>query len=152
MTQQRPDRFHAWIGFDHPLAHRIEAGADFFVMPSRYEPCGLNQMYSMRYGALPIVRASGGLDDTVDNYDETTGRGTGFKLDDLNPSSLFDVIGWAVSTWYNRPGDIKKMRARGMRKDFSWDGAADRYETVYRTAMGRMPWSVQQERRTGTAG
>ena len=81
----RGDRFRAWLRFDDGRAHRIEAGADFFLMPSRFEPCGLNQMYSLRYGTLPIVRATGGLVDTVTNYDEPTGGGTGFMFDDLHP-------------------------------------------------------------------
>ena len=90
------DRFRAYIGFHEGLAHRIEAGSDFFVMPSRFEPCGLNQMYSLRYGTLPVVRATGGLADTVLQYDETTGDGTGFRFDDLDPDSLADAIGWAL--------------------------------------------------------
>ena len=134
-SRHRPDRFHAWIGFDPALAHRIEGGCDFFVMPSRYEPCGLNQLYSLRYGTLPIVRATGGLDDSVDNYDETTGGGTGFKLHDLNPTSMHDVIGWAVSTWYDRREHVEAMRKRAMRLDFSWERAAKGYEQVYRQAV-----------------
>jgi len=159
VSADRPDKIHAWIGFDHRLAHRIEAGCDFFVMPSRYEPCGLNQMYSMRYGTLPLVRATGGLDDTVDNYDEATGDGTGFKLYDLNPGSLFDLIGWAVSTWFDRPRHVAWMRDRAMRRDFSWDRAAARYGEIYWEAArstGRVPWSRDMgallERRTGTRG
>jgi len=95
----RPDRFRAFIGFDNPLAHRIEAGADFFLMPSRFEPCGLNQLYSLRYGTLPIVRATGGLADTVAQYNEARGSGTGFVFNDLTPTALYNVIGWAF-----RPG------------------------------------------------
>ncbi len=114
------DRFRAWLKFDDGRAHRIEAGADFFLMPSRFEPCGLNQMYSLRYGTLPIVRATGGLVDTVSNYDETTGGGTGFMFDDLHPESLANTIGWAVSTWYDRPDHIAGMRKRAMAQDFSW--------------------------------
>jgi starch synthase len=136
-SRARPDRFHAWIDFDVALAHRIEAGCDFFLMPSRYEPCGLNQMYSLRYGTLPIVRATGGLDDSVESYDEATGLGTGFKLHDLNPSSLYNVIGWAVSTWYDRPHHIEGMRRRAMGRDFSWATAAAQYEQVYRLAIER---------------
>ena len=79
-------------------------------MPSRFEPCGLNQMYSLRYGTLPIVRATGGLVDTVSNYDETTGGGTGFMFADLSPDALANTIGWAVSTWYDRPDHIDGMR------------------------------------------
>ncbi|HSM91830.1 MAG TPA: glycogen synthase GlgA [Anaeromyxobacteraceae bacterium] len=130
-SARRPDRFKAWIGFDGRLAHRIEAGADFFVMPSRFEPCGLNQMYSLRYGTLPVVRATGGLVDTVQSYDERTGEGTGFVFQDLTPDALANTIGWAVSTWYDRPGHVDAMRRRGMAQDFSWDAAAAEYEGLY---------------------
>ena len=105
------DRFRAWLRFDNGRAHRIEAGCDFFLMPSRFEPCGLNQMYSLRYGTLPVVRATGGLVDTVTNYDEATGGGTGFMFEDLHPESLANTIGWAVSTWFDRPDHIETMRA-----------------------------------------
>src|SRR4051812_43665967 len=134
---ERGDRFRAWIGFDNGLAHRIEAGCDFFMMPSRFEPCGLNQMYSLRYGTLPIVRATGGLVDTVANYDETTGGGTGFIFNDLRPDSLADTIGWATSTWYDRPEHIDAMRKRAMAQDFSWDRAAREYEVLYLDAYAR---------------
>jgi starch synthase len=80
LASRRSDRFRTFIGFDEGLAHRIEAGADFLLMPSRFEPCGLNQMYSQRYGTLPIVRGTGGLLDTVVNYDQATGNGTGFII------------------------------------------------------------------------
>lgn len=136
-TRARPDRFRAWIDFDVRLAHLIEAGCDFFVMPSRYEPCGLNQLYSLRYGTLPIVRATGGLDDSVESYDESTAAGTGFKFHDLTPQSVYDVIGWAVSTWYDRPAHIAAMQHRAMRSDFSWSAAAFAYEQVYREAVAR---------------
>ena len=121
------DRFCAWFPFDDARAHRVQAGADFFVMPSRFEPCGLGQLYAMRYGTLPIVRATGGLVDTVTSYDEASGAGTGFVFDDLDPGSLADTIGWAVSTWYNRPAHIEAMRRRAMRDDHSWDRAAREY-------------------------
>jgi starch synthase len=131
----RGDRFRAWLRFDNGRAHRIEAGADFFLMPSRFEPCGLNQMYSLRYGTLPIVRATGGLVDTVANYDEGTGDGTGFVFSDLHPESLANTIGWAVSTWFDRPHHIDTMRDRAMRQDFSWERAARLYEQLYRRAI-----------------
>ncbi len=133
----RGDRLRFWGEFSNPRAHRIEAGADFFLMPSRFEPCGLNQMYSLRYGTLPIVRATGGLADTVENYDQGRGGGTGFVLQDLNPGSLFDTIGWATATWYQRPERVLAMRLRGMAQDFSWDHAAREYEGVYREAVRR---------------
>jgi starch synthase len=125
------DRFRAWLRFDNGRAHRIEGGADFFVMPSRFEPCGLNQMYSLRYGTLPIVRATGGLRDTVSSYDETTGGGTGFMFEDLHPEALANTIGWAVSTWFDRPQHIQAMRRRAMAQDFSWDRAARQYRDLY---------------------
>ena len=134
---ERGDRFRAWIGFDNGLAHRIEAGCDFFMMPSRFEPCGLNQMYSLRYGTLPIVRATGGLVDTVANYDEATGGGTGFIFNDLRPDSLAATLGWATSTWYDRRDHIVAMRKRAMAQDFSWDRAAREYEVLYLDAYAR---------------
>ena len=131
----RGDRFRAWLSFDNGRAHRIEAGADFFLMPSRFEPCGLNQMYSLRYGTLPIVRATGGLVDTVTNYQEATAEGTGFVFADLHPEALANTIGWAVSTWFDRPRHIEIMRDRAMRQDFSWGRAAHLYEGLYRRAV-----------------
>ena len=133
------DRFRAWIGFSEPLAHRVEAGADLFLMPSRFEPCGLNQMYSQRYGTLPIVRATGGLDDTVDNYDAATGDGTGFKLWDLSVDALVGTVGWAVDTYRERPEHFRAMQERAMQRRFGWDEAARRYGEVY-------GWAVQQRR------
>ncbi|MCC7519114.1 MAG: glycogen synthase GlgA [Verrucomicrobiae bacterium] len=132
-----PGRAGVHIGFSNELGHLIEAGSDFFLMPSLYEPCGLSQMYSMKYGTLPLVRATGGLNDTVDNYDEATGAGTGFKFQDPTPGALRDTIGWAVSTWFDRPAHLMAMRARGMALDFSWTHAAREYEKVYRSAIAR---------------
>jgi starch synthase len=129
--------FRATIGFDNALAHRIEAGSDFFVMPSRFEPCGLNQMYSLRYGTLPIVRATGGLVDTVQNYQQETGGGTGFMFQDLNAGALADTIGWALSTYYQRRKHVTTMRKRAMGQDFSWERAAADYEALYLEAFHR---------------
>jgi starch synthase len=125
------DRFRARIGFSEALAHRVEAGADMFLMPSRFEPCGLNQMYSQRYGTLPIVRATGGLDDTVDAYDPATGAGTGFKLHDLNVDSLVATVAWAIETYRDRRGDFRAMQRRAMLVHFGWDVAARKYSEVY---------------------
>jgi starch synthase len=135
------DRFRAWIGFSEALAHRIEAAADLFLMPSRFEPCGLNQMYSQRYGALPVVRATGGLDDTVENYNPGTGEGTGFKLWDLNPESLVATVRWAVDTYRNKPERFRAMQVRAMKKHFGWDIAAAKYTQVYE-------WAVADRRGT----
>ena len=123
-----------YIGFSNELSHLAEAGSDFFLMPSRFEPCGLNQMYSMIYGTLPIVRSTGGLADTVDQYSESTGAGDGFKFSDATCEALYNTIGWACSTWYDRPGDIAKMRQNAMSKDFSWSGSAEKYALVYKWA------------------
>ena len=129
-----PDKVRAFLRFDDGLAHRIEAGSDFFLMPSRYEPCGMNQMYSLRYGTLPIVHATGGLADTVWNFDERTGEGTGFAMRELSPRILFDTIGRAVWTYFHRRDDIDRMRRRGMGQPFGWDRAAESYRDVYLSA------------------
>jgi len=135
---KHPDRLAVVIGYDNILAHKIEAGADFFLMPSAFEPCGLNQMYSMRYGTLPIVRATGGLDDSVDNFNEKGLTGTGFKFNDLNPGALFDTVGWAVHTWYNRKEAISRLIRNAMEKRFTWEEASRKYERLYRLAVSRL--------------
>jgi len=128
-------RASAHIGFSPELAHLIEAGSDFFLMPSLYEPCGLNQMYSSLYGTLPIVRATGGLEDTVENYNEATGRGTGFKFEEISDRALYYAIGWAVSTWFDRPQHYAAMQQQGMARNFTWDASAHKYERVYDHAL-----------------
>ncbi len=130
-----PGRIGSYIGYSNPLAHLIEAGSDFFIMPSRYEPCGLNQIYSLKYGTLPIVRATGGLNDTVEQYDETTGLGTGFKFWEPSPNAIYYSVGWAVSTYYDRPQHIQKMIQAAMAQDFSWEKSAKAYEEVYQRAI-----------------
>ena len=135
---QRGDQFRAWLGFDNGRAHRIEAGADFFLMPSRFEPCGLNQMYSLRYGTLPIVRATGGLVDTVDNYDEATGGGTGFVFHDLTSRRAGEHHRLGGVDLVRPPATTsRRMRQRAMAQDFSWDRAAADYEQLYRDAYAR---------------
>ena len=135
MAAAHPERFACRIGYDNRLAHQIEGGCDFFLMPSAFEPCGLNQMYSMRYGTIPIVRATGGLDDSVENFDAEKGTGTGFKFWDLNAGALFDTVGWAVHTWYSNPEMIQTLRRNTMAKRFTWDEAAAKYERLYREAV-----------------
>ena len=127
------------IGYDTALAHQIEAGADFFVMPSRFEPCGLNQLYSMHYGTLPIVRRTGGLADTVQSLDEKTGLGTGFVFDDLTHEALKNTLLWTYETYKKRPDLIQSMQKQAMSQDFSWDKAAQTYENVY-------TWAIEQRR------
>lgn len=125
------------LQFNNRLAHLIEAGSDFFLMPSAYEPCGLNQMYSLRYGTVPIVRRTGGLADTVSSYDEATGDGTGFVFDQLTPQAIFDTVGWALSTWHHRRSHLEAMRRRGMQLRFDWQTAAARYVELYQWAIDR---------------
>jgi starch synthase len=129
-----PGRIGSFIGYNEELAHWIEAGSDFFIMPSIYEPCGLNQIYSLKYGTLPIVHATGGLDDTVQQYDERKGSGTGFKFWDANPTAVYYVVGWAVSTYFDRPTHIQQMVRTAMAQDFSWESHADEYVQMYRKA------------------
>lgn len=135
--QSKLPNLRAFIGYDEGLSHLIEAGSDFFLMPSRYEPCGLNQMYSMLYGTLPIVRRTGGLADTVEQYNEFSGDGTGFLFDSLTPGAIYDTVGWATYAYYNKKVHIKQMQVRGMTKDFSWDKSADGYLNVYSEALMR---------------
>jgi starch synthase len=133
------DRFRAWVGHNEALAHKIEAGSDLFLMPSRFEPCGLNQMYSQVYGSVPVVRATGGLDDTIDQLDEAAGTGTGFKFWDLSSAALVDTIRSAVSLYRDKPTVFRAMQLRGMRKRFGWRIAARRYVEVY-------DWALQRKR------
>jgi starch synthase len=128
-ARDRPDRMAARIGFDEGLAHRIEAGADAFLMPSRFEPCGLNQMYSLRYGTVPVVRAVGGLEDTIEDYDGWN-RGTGFKFREYTPPALLLAVRRALETWRDRRA-WRGIVSRGMAQDFSWDRSARSYEDLY---------------------
>jgi starch synthase len=124
-----PDRVSTTIGFDERLAHLIEAGADIFLMPSRFEPCGLNQMYSHRYGTVPVVRGTGGLEDTVRDGSEGPGA-TGFKFHDYTPASLVAAVTRALDAFRN-PSRWKEMQLAGMRQDHSWDASAREYVKVY---------------------
>ena len=134
LAAANPRRVAATIGFDERLAHLIEAGADLFLMPSRFEPCGLNQMYSLRYGTVPIVRSTGGLEDTVDDFDPATGRGTGFKFRDYTSAALVAAVRRALSVFPDREAWRGIQRA-GMRQDHSWDGSAREYVKVYRALL-----------------
>jgi starch synthase len=148
-SSRRPDRFRALIRFDERLAHLIEAGADLYLMPSRWEPCGLNQMYSFRYGTLPIVRATGGLLDTGTNLDVESGEGDCFKFHDLTVDALVAVVGWAASVYRDNKTLHATMVRRAMAEDFSWDRAAASYEYFYRLAKVRRS---QLFERGGVAG
>ena len=154
LAARYPDRFGARIGFNEGLAHRIEAGVDLFLMPSRFEPCGLNQMYSLRYGTVPLVRATGGLRDTARNLDPRTGEGTGFVFDEYSAQALLGTLRWALET-YGDQALWRRMQAAGMREDFSWAVSAARYAQVYeqaihkRSRMSHPAASSGPERRRG---
>jgi starch synthase len=130
LVRQYPGRFSVKIGYDNEMAHRIEAGADMFLMPSRYEPCGLNQIYSLKYGTVPIVRATGGLDDTIDSYDLRTGKGTGFKFREYTPEALLATMQIALQLWA-KPKEWRNLMLNGMARDFSWAVSAREYVKIY---------------------
>ncbi len=121
------------IRYDETLAHKIEAGADMFLMPSLYEPCGLNQMYSLKYGTVPIVRATGGLDDTIEEWDAKKGTGTGFKFADYEPADLLAEIDRALEAFQDKEGWAQLMR-NGMAQDYAWSASAMEYVRVYEEA------------------
>jgi starch synthase len=129
LAAQYPDRVSATIGYDERLEHLIEGGADAFLMPSRFEPCGLNQLNSLRYGTLPIVRATGGLNDTVEDTPERAG--TGFKFTEYTPAALIATVRRALETYTGRPELWQEMQRAAMRKDYSWDVSAREYVKVY---------------------
>ena len=130
LQESWPQRIRFYRGFSNPLAHLIEAGADMFLMPSRYEPCGLNQMYSLRYGTVPIVHKTGGLADTVHQWEARTGRGTGFCFAHHDASGLRWAMESALTTYDDR-GAWHRLMQNGMAEDFSWDAQARLYELVY---------------------
>ncbi len=123
-----PKKVGVWIGYNNALAHRIEAGSDIFLMPSAYEPCGLNQIYSLRYGTVPVVRATGGLDDTIH-------EDTGFKFSTYSIGALYDALRRAAGAYQNRDSWRERMR-RGMAEDYSWDASARQYSALYSKLLG----------------
>jgi starch synthase len=122
------------MGYNGPLAHQIQAGADFLLMPSRYEPCGLDQLYALKYGTIPIVRAVGGLEDTVEEYNPQTDQGTGFKFKEYEVEKLFQTIQRALSIYRDKPR-WKRLIQRAMNQDFSWEKSASQYELLYQKAL-----------------
>lgn len=135
LARARPDKFAVYLGFNNELAHRIEAGSDLFLMPSRFEPCGLNQMYSLRYGTIPIVRRVGGLADTVVDHEESRGRGTGFVFDDPTKDALLKKMWTSIHTWHD-PNERVRIIQRGMMQDFSAERSARRYLELFRGLIG----------------
>ena len=137
-AEAHPQKMSAQLRFDNGLAHRIEAGADMFLMPSRYEPCGLNQMYSLRYGTVPVVRRTGGLADSImDATPETikSGRATGFMFDAYDAAALWKTLNRALDMFEDKAAWQKIMRT-GMKQDFSWDASAEKYEALYARLKG----------------
>lgn len=140
LARRFPGRVVFHLGFDEALAHLIEAGSDMFLMPSRYEPCGLNQMFSLRYGTVPIVRKTGGLADSVQHFNSATGEGTGCVFNDYD----VPAVRWAVGTaldWFTDQEKWRRLMRNGMAQDFSWGRQAVKYEQVYRDAVAGLPAS-----------
>jgi starch synthase len=136
LSQAHPDRVGVFIGFDERRAHLVEAGADIFLMPSRFEPCGLNQMYSLRYGTVPVVRAVGGLVDTVRPYNPKNGQGNGFLFSAYDPAALLATLNAALAAYRNKKL-WTRLQKNGMRADFSWDRSAAEYVKMYRRVVRR---------------
>jgi len=135
LARRYPDKVAVRIGYNHGLSHRIEAGCDFFLLPSRFEPCGLNQMYSLRYGTIPIVRATGGLDDTVVDITEDVDRADGIKFSEYTSGALAKSIRKALAI-YNEPELFAHYRLNGMAADFSWERTAQQYLEIYQRQPG----------------
>ena len=147
LAQRHPDRVAVRIGFSNELAHRIEAGADIFLMPSRYEPCGLNQLYSLKYGAVPVVHATGGLADSITNVtDESLAAGTanGFSFDNYSSVALAQTLERACQTYFNRPIWDQLVRT-GMTQDWSWHNSAKEYSRLYEQTLSRRAQLVAEE-------
>jgi starch synthase len=133
LARRFPARMAVKIAYDNTLAHKIEAGADMFLMPSRYEPCGLNQIYSLRYGTAPVVRATGGLDDTIEPYDASNGRGTGFKFQEYSGQAFLRAVQEALAVYQDKAA-WRRLQINAMAKDYSWNASAAEYGRVYEAA------------------
>jgi len=144
VARQHPKKVGIRISYDDRLAHKIEAGSDLFLMPSKYEPCGLNQIYSLRYGTLPVVRATGGLEDTIVNYDPETGKGNGFKFKRYDAKEFLNKTKEAIQ-FYTQPKHWKQLLRNAMTADFSWSRSAEAYLDLYRKAL-------EKKRRGGQDG
>lgn len=132
-----PDQTGVFLSYDYGLAHKIFAGSDMILVPSRYEPCGLNQLYALKYGTVPIVRATGGLTDTVEEFDAKEDSGTGFRFTDPDPFALATAIFRALDLFSRSPHTWKRLMVRGMKKDFSWKRSAEAYIRLYEQAVAR---------------
>ncbi len=144
LAQRYPSRVAVRIAYDEALAHKIEAGADIFLMPSRYEPCGLNQMYSLKYGTVPVVRATGGLEDTVRQWDPATGRGTGFKFHEHSAAAMMRALREAVQTFSSQQ-TWRTIQRNGMAEDFSWERSAAGYAALYQELLSSSDTAAAKE-------
>jgi starch synthase len=133
-AQANPGQMGLKLSYDPPLIHQIMAGADILLAPSRFEPCGLEQLYALKYGTVPVVRATGGLDDTVIDELSKPGAGTGYKFNDYTPEALIETLGKAISDYDNTSG-WKEIMLRAMKEDYSWERAAASYEEIYIQAL-----------------
>jgi len=133
-----PEQARGWVGFSTPVAHRIIAGADLLLMPSRFEPCGLSQLHALRYGTPPVVRVTGGLKDTVQPYDPFYETGTGWSFWDASGDALAQALRWALLTLRDHPASFRGVVQRGMSQDLSWDRAAQAYEALFEEAIGEL--------------
>ncbi len=131
LNKQYPQKIALKIAYDNALAHKIEAGSDIYLMPSHYEPCGLNQIYSLRYGTVPVVRATGGLDDTVEQFDPRTSKGTGFKFREYSGEAMLESLRAAVTLYRENPEAWRTLMRNGMAQDYSWTNSAREYVKVY---------------------
>jgi len=131
LAQRHPGKVGVHIGFSSELSSRIYAGTDFFFMPSLYEPCGLSQMYAMKYGSVPVVRATGGLADTVVDSE------TGLVFTHPEPGDAYHAVERLSRLWYDMPGDYRRIQRRGMEQAFTWDKSVADYEDVYRKVVAR---------------
>ena len=134
MSAKFPGKIALKVMFNDALAHKIKAASDLFLMPSRYEPCGLNQLISLKYGTVPIVTATGGLDNTIEDWDPATQKGTGFKMKEVSKLELLANLNRALEA-YNQPKLWDKLVKNGMKKDFSWKASAREYLDLYKSLL-----------------
>ena len=142
-----PNKVAVRIGYDEGLSHRIEAGCDFYLMPSHFEPCGLNQMYSLRYGTIPVVRATGGLDDSVIDFTQDAARANGIKFQEYSARALAKAIRKALAV-YGQPELFRRYRRNAMKADFSWKLTVGKYLKVYEAAKAFNAGQVQPDWQT----
>ncbi|HEX2946466.1 MAG TPA: glycogen/starch synthase [Clostridia bacterium] len=130
-------RIAVHLGFNGPLAQKIYAGSDMFLMPSRFEPCGLGQIISLRYGTIPVVRATGGLAETITDYDSDSEKGNGFSFNNFSSDEMLDAVDRALKVYRERPGEWEKLIVRALETDYSWNRSAKKYEELYTHAIGK---------------